>query len=124
LEANAKNLQFFDVELYCDNEKIDDFCALNITCKISCVDITKSEYRLMNFDKNNPDYMFYYLKLRDNIFTENPNLDIVLCEEMPRYIVVSEKIKEILFKAKLKGLQFSDSIDITPQERTIYEVIR
>ncbi|GHT70530.1 hypothetical protein AGMMS50239_39010 [Bacteroidia bacterium] len=58
------------------------------------------------------------------LFQRFSNSDIVLCEEMPRYIVVNEKIKEILFEAKLKGLQFSDSIDITPQERTVYEVIR
>jgi hypothetical protein len=28
-----------------------------------------------------------------------------------------------LFETGLKGLQFSDSVDITPQERTIYERI-
>lgn len=45
------------------------------------------------------------------------------CREMPRSIVVSEKIKKALFDAGLKGLQFSDSIDITPQERSISERI-
>ena len=37
--------------------------------------------------------------------------------------VVNEKIKKALFEAGLKGLQFSNSIDITPKERTIYEKI-
>lgn len=76
----------------------------------------------MNFDRNNPDYMFYYMKLRRNLF-DNNKTDIVRCEEMHRSIVVSEKIKTALFAAGLKGLQFSDSIDMTPKERTIYERI-
>jgi hypothetical protein len=125
LEATTKNVQFFDVELYCDNEKIDGFFALNVPYKIPCIDIEKSEYRLMNFDVNNPAYMFYYMKLKEDIFTEElkPDIDIVLCEEMHRYIVVNEKVKDALFEANLKGLQFSDSIDTTPQRRTVYEII-
>jgi len=123
LEANTDALQFFNVELYCENEKIEGFFALNVPNKIPCVDIEKSEYRLMNFDVNNPDYMFYYMKLKDDIFTQELSMDITLCKEMDLYIVVSEKIKRVLFDANLKGLQFSDSIDITPQERTIYEKI-
>jgi hypothetical protein len=122
IETNTDKVQFFDVELYCGDEKIDGFFALNVPCKISCVDIEKSEYRLMNFDVNNPDYMFYYMKLKEDIFTEESK-DIVLCEEMNSYIVVSEKLKRTLFDTNLKGLQFSDSIDITPQDRTVYEKI-
>ena len=123
LEANTKKVQFFNVELYCGNEKIEGFYALNVPCKIPCVDIEKSEYRLMNFDVNNPDYMFYYMKLKEDIFTNKVDNDIVICEEMPRYLIVNEKIKKALFDVKLKGLQFSDSIDITPQDRTVYERI-
>lgn len=123
LEANTNTLQFFDVELYCENEKIEGFFALNVPNKTPCVDIEKSEYRLCNFDVNNPNYMFYYMKLKDNIFTKETNIDVTLCKESPRTVVVSERIKKALFNANLKGLQFSDSIDITPQERTIYEKI-
>jgi hypothetical protein len=123
IEANTGSVQFFDVELYFESEKIDNFFALHVPHKISCVDIEQSEYRLMNFDVNNPDYMFYYMKLKDDIFTEESKTDIVLCKEMDLYIVVSEKIKNTLFAAKLKGLQFSDSIDITPHNRTVYETI-
>ena len=60
------------------------------------------------------------MKLKNNLF-EDDHVDIVRCEEMHRNIIVSEKIKKALFAAGLKGLQFSDSIDITPKERTIYE---
>ena len=122
LEANTDNIQFFEVELYCECEKIEGFYAMNLLHKIKCIDINSSEFRLMNFDLNNPNYMFYYMKLKNNIFRNN-NIDIVRCEEMGRYIVVSEKIKEVMFDANLKGLQFSDSIDITPRERTVYEKI-
>ena len=123
IEANTNCMQFFDVELYCNNEKINDFFALNVPYKVSCVDIEKSEYRLMNFDVNNPNYMFFYMRLKEDIFTEESKIDIVLCKEMERCIIVSEKIKIALFNANLKGLQFSDNIDITPQDRTVYERI-
>ena len=107
LETQTGYVQFFDV---------------NLPHIMKCVDLENSEFRLMNFDRNNPDYMFYYMKLRKNIFG-NDNADIVRCEEMHRSIVVSEKIRTALFAAGLKGLQFSDSFDITPKERTIYERI-
>lgn len=123
LEAHTKNVQFFDVELFCKDEKIEGFYAMNLPYKIECVDIDNSEFRLMNFDKNNPNYMFYYMKLKEELFAGN-SIDIVRCEEMSRYIVVSEKIKKALFDANLRGLQFSDSIDITPKERTVYEKIQ
>ena len=59
LETITEKVQFYDVELYCESEKIEGFYALNVPCKIPCVDIEKSEYRLKNFDVSNPDYMFF-----------------------------------------------------------------
>lgn len=120
LETLTQSVQFFDVSLFCGNERIEGFYAMNLPYIMKCIDLENSEFRLMNFDRNNPDYMFYYMKLKNNLF-EDDNVDIVRCEEMHRNIVVSEKIKKALFAAGLKGLQFSDSIDITPKERTIYE---
>ena len=122
LEATSKNIQFFDVELFCEGEKIEGFYAENLPYKINCVDIEHSEFRLTNFDPQEPEYMFYYMRLRDNLFKEF-DIDIVRCREMHRCIVVNEKIKKALFDSGLKGLQFSDSIDITPQERSISERI-
>lgn len=122
LETQVQDIQFFDVDLFCGNEKIDGFYAMNVPHLMKCIDLENSEFRLMNFDRNNPDYMFYYMKLRRNLF-DNNKTDIVRCEEMHRSIVVSEKIKTALFAAGLNGLQFSDSIDMTPKERTIYERI-
>lgn len=122
LEATSKNIQFFDVELFCEGEKIEGFYAANLPYKINCVDIEHSEFRLTNFDPQEPEYMFYYMRLRDNLFKEF-DIDIVRCREMHRCIIVNEKIKKALFDAGLKGLQFSDSIDMTPQERSIVERI-
>lgn len=122
LESLTGDIQFFDVDLFCGDEKVDGFYAINLPRRMKCVDLENSEFRLMNFDRNNPDYMFYYMKLRKNIFNDN-NAYVVRCEEMHRSIVVSENVKITLFETGLKGLQFSDSVDITPQERTIYERI-
>lgn len=122
LEATSKSIQFFDVELFCEGEKIEGFYAANLPYKINCVDIEHSEFRLTNFDPQEPEYMFYYMRLKDNLFKEF-DIDIVRCREMHRCIVVNEKIKKALFDAGLKGLQFSDSIDMTPQERSIVERI-
>ena len=122
LETQVQDIQFFNVNLVCNNERINGFYAMNVPHLMKCIDLESSEFRLMNFDRNNPDYMFYYMKLRRNLF-DNNKTDIVRCEEMHRSIVVSEKIKTALFAAGLKGLQFSDSIDMTPKERTIYERI-
>ena len=122
LETQVQDIQFFNVNLVCNNERINGFYAMNVPHLMKCIDLENSEFRLMNFDRNNPDYMFYYMKLRRNLF-DNNKTDIVRCEEMHRSIVVSEKIKTALFAAGLKGLQFSDSIDMTPKERTIYERI-
>ena len=120
---NTKGIQFFDVELYCGEERIEGFYALNLPYKTKCVDIEKSEYRQLNFDDNNPEYMFYYMKLKEDIFDNDADYDIVRCKESHRYIVISERVKTILFEANFKGLQFSDGIDITPQDRTVYERI-
>jgi hypothetical protein len=122
LETQVQDIQFFNVNLVCNNERINGFYAMNVPHLMKCIDLENSEFRLMNFDRNNPDYMFYYMKLRRNLF-DNNKTDIIRCEEMHRSIVVSEKIKTALFAAGLKGLQFSDSIDMTPKERTIYERI-
>ena len=122
LESLTGDIQFFDVNLFCGDEKVEGFYAMNLPRRMKCVDLENSEFRLMNFDRNNPDYMFYYMKLRKNIFNDN-NAYVVRCEEMHRSIVVSENVKITLFETGLKGLQFSDSVDITPQERSIYERI-
>ena len=122
LEATSNSIQFFDVELFCESEKIEGFYAVNLLYKINCVDLERSEFRLTNFNPQEPEYMFYYMKLKDNLF-KGLDINIARCREMHRCIVVNEKIKKALFDAGLKGLQFSDSIDITPQERSISERI-
>lgn len=62
------------------------------------------------------------MKLKENLF-ESSNMDSVRCQEMHRCIVVSEKIKKALFEAGLKGLKFSDSVDLNPKKKSISERI-
>lgn len=115
------NIQFFPIKILYKEEEITELYAINISDKISCVEIEKSEFRITNFDPKNPQYMFYYMKLKENIFEDYDYLDIVICKENPQYIVVSEKIKKELFKEKIKNLEFWDSVDMTYQNRTICE---
>ena len=54
--------------------------------------------------------------------------ELLPSEELPLFYDIPKssnlkKIKKALFEAGLKGLQFSNSIDITPKDRTIYERI-
>ena len=58
LETLTLSVQFFDVSLFCGNERIEGFYAMNLPYIMKCIDLENSEFRLMNFDRNNPDYMF------------------------------------------------------------------
>ena len=62
LETLTEDIQFFDVDLFCGKEKVEGFYAMNLPHRMKCVDFENSEFRLMNFDRNNPEYMFYYMK--------------------------------------------------------------
>ncbi|MFJ1376766.1 imm11 family protein [Capnocytophaga canimorsus] len=117
------NIQFFDINIYCKEEFITKFYAVNICEKIPCIDIENSEYRITNFDPQNPSYMFYYMKLRKNIFQDFSYVDMAICKEMELYIIVSDKIKKIFFEENIKGVSFSDSIDLTYNNRAISEII-
>lgn len=63
------------------------------------------------------------MKLKDDIFSEENKKDIIICKEMPRYLVASEYIKNIIHDSGIRGIKFSESIDITPQNRSVYEII-
>ena len=122
-ELYVNDIQFFNTELICRNQQVQGFYAINVLRKKSCIDIEKSEFRIMNFDKENPQYLFYFMKLKDDIFSEENKKDIIICKEMPRYLVVSEYIKNIIHDSGIRGIKFSESIDITPQNRSVYEII-
>jgi hypothetical protein len=123
LEEHTKGIQFFEVDLRCGEEKIEGFYAINIVNRIDCADIENSEYDYEDYGPGISPYTFMYMKLKKGIFKDDMDYDIVRCNEMGRIVIVSEKLKNILFNAKLKGLQFSDCFDITPKFRTVYETI-
>ena len=110
--------EFFDVRLSFKDSAIPGFSAMNLTHKVSCVDLEKSECDVTNFDPHDPTYMFLYTVLRDSF--EN-DIDIVRCQEKPRSIVVSDALKTACFDAKLHGLAFYRAVDMTPGNRSICE---
>lgn len=103
LEKETSFVQFFPVTLSIGNESISDFYAINIMAKIKCIDMNLSEFKPINFDVNNPQYMFYYIVLMDNPLN---NLKITICKEMSRYIVINDDIKNNLIENKIRGLKF------------------
>jgi hypothetical protein len=118
---NSNEIQFLEIFFYYQDIKIDEYYAINVTNKRSAIDLEKSEYKIMNFDPNNPVYMFYYLTLKEISIA---NLDVFICEEFNRQIIISDKIKNILINSNnLKGLKFCKSIDITPLNRSVCEIL-
>jgi hypothetical protein len=111
-------VEFFDAEIICGNETLDGFSVINPVIKIDCCDMNKSEYQLTNFDPNNPNYMFLYTVILDNI---PDGSNIVRCKEQPNLIVISDKIKSAILSADLKGVKFCKALDMTYKERTICE---
>jgi hypothetical protein len=120
IENFSDEVEFFDVEITFENEKIEGFSVINIKNKISCLDMNKSEYKPTNFDPNNPTYRFYYLVVKENALEE---LNIVRCKEMSVKIVVSENFKKACFDSRLSGLSFCNPLDLTYDNRTFCNII-
>ncbi|MEJ7807445.1 MAG: DUF1629 domain-containing protein [Telluria sp.] len=112
--------EFFDVSLSFKESEIRGFSAVNLVHKVACVDLEESEYEVTNFDPHDPDYLFLYTVLRDSFESD---LDIVRCQEHSPGIVVSDALKTECFNAKLQGLVFYRSVDMTHGNRTICEKI-
>ncbi len=108
--------QFFDVRMSFKDGDIPGFSAMNLTHKVSCVDLEKSEYDVTNFDPHDPTYMFLYTVLRDSFESD---LDIVRCQEKSTSIVVNDTLKTACVEAKLHGLLFYRAVDMTHGNRTI-----
>ncbi|ENZ4286714.1 DUF1629 domain-containing protein [Citrobacter farmeri] len=113
-------VEFFNAEIFFENKKIEGFSVINPTVRVDCCNMEKSEYKITNFDPKNPTYMFSYTVLLEEI---PHNLNVVRCNERHGLIVVSERIKQECINAKLKGLQFCKSIDMTYNNRSDCEKI-
>lgn len=117
---SSEYIQFFNIRFIRDDSFDNDFYAMNIIGKYSVVDMNVSEFKQLNFDYNNPEYVFYYLKLMDE---NSSSFDIGLCKEYQRYIVISNGLKNKLMDSHIKGLKFCKAIDLTPLNRTLCEII-
>lgn len=110
----STDVEFFETIILNGKEKITGYSAINILKKTNCLNLDRSEYKPTNFDASNPTYRFYYM-----VVDEEPlGASIVRSIESSTTIVVSEAFKDACIEAKLKGLLFCDSIDITPQQRS------
>lgn len=115
----SQEVEFFEPIIMFKDQKIQGFSAMNIKYRKNCLDLPASEFKLTNFDPSNPTYRFYYIVI-DN---HNLGANIVRCNEMGRIIVVSEQFKEACKVANLRNLVFSQTSDMTYNNRTIKEVI-
>ncbi len=112
--------EFFDARVSFKDSDIRGFSVMNLTHKVPCVDMEKSEYKVTNFDPHNPTYRFLYTVLRDCF---EDDLDIVRSQERPRGMVVGDALKTACFDANLQGLLFYRAVDMTHGDRTICEKI-
>lgn len=120
LRIAPTEVEFFDAEIHFRDQRIEGFSVINPLFRLRCVDLEKSECQQTNFDTNNPKYSFDYEVLLDEM-PEGAHLAI--CHEHHRQVVVSQVIKEACRAARLKGLQFCRSLDMTPADRSECEMI-
>ncbi|WP_410481834.1 imm11 family protein [Pseudomonas plecoglossicida] len=114
-EVAPTEVEFFEATICFQNTELHDFYAINVTTKLNCCDMNKSEYEITNFDPNDPCYMFLYTVLLEEIPN---NFNIVRCSERPTSIVVSETLKTKLKEGPFPGLIFCRAIDLTPKNRS------
>ena len=114
-------IEFYSASINSEGGVINNYSAIRPKCTVECVDMEKSEYTRTNFDDRNPTYSFSYQKFLPEI---PYGFNFVICEEFQRQMIVSEVVKEACFAAKLKGLQFCSSVDLTPANRGQCEIVR
>jgi hypothetical protein len=115
-EEEKGEVEFFDVNIFCDGKSIDGFFAINPTNRIDCTDMERSEYSIANFDPQNPSYAFDYHVLKQNF---GCNLNIAICNEMPRMIIINDTIVDRIRASKIKGFILHSSLDMTMNDRSI-----
>jgi hypothetical protein len=120
-EIAPHEVEFFDVEIYSNGEKIEGFCCIHPLRVIESIDMENSEYKLDNFDPNNPEYSFYFMKIKNEIEYEPK---IARCYEFRLKLLVNDEIKNACFNSKLKGMVFYRALDMTPKNRSSYEEIK
>ena len=117
-EESRGEVQFFEVDIESDHGHLNDVFAMNVTHRIACTDMARSEAKLSNFDPANPEYDFYYQVLLPE-FDSPPDMRIAICDEMPRMAVVSEVLLSRFSQAKLNGLILYSALDMTTWDRSV-----
>jgi hypothetical protein len=120
LEDFSDDVQLVDALVEVDNEVLRGFRSLRAPAINDCVDLAASEYKITNFDQRDPHYSFYYIRLLDDIEWAR---DVQRAVEMPDRVVVSQRFKDACFAAELGGLVFNRAVDLTPADRSLYEVV-
>lgn len=109
-------VEFFEVDIRCGGQPVGGFYAINALNKVGCTNMAVSEYSISNFDLNNPQYDFDYQVLYD----EMGGLDIAICAEMPRELVVSKTLVDKIKINKIKGFVLYSTLDMTMKNRSIF----
>lgn len=115
-EESRGEVEFFDVEIESEHGTLDDLFAMNVTHRVACTDMSRSEAEQTNFDPENPSYDFDYQVLSSEF---DSDLRIATCDEMLLLTVIDETLLARFSRANLTGLVFSSAIDMTPLERSI-----
>ncbi|KQO26083.1 hypothetical protein ASF16_20305 [Acidovorax sp. Leaf78] len=105
-----------DIPGECGGQPVGGFYAINALNKVGCTNMAVSEYYISNFDLNNPQYDFDYQVLYD----EMGGLDIAICAEMPRELVVSKTLVDKIKINKIKGFVLYSTLDMTMKNRSIF----
>ncbi|WP_028389331.1 imm11 family protein [Legionella fairfieldensis] len=102
LELAPADVQFFDTEVHCKNGILTNYKLLNVTSTIVGIDHEKSIYTKMS--QVDAIAGFRYLTYRPGCMGHHK---IARDEEYPGNLLVTEEIKQVFEKEKIKGMRFA-----------------
>lgn len=105
------DVSFSPINVYdLSDEKIGEYYAMGVPI-IECVNELESEFvKYQINDPIRPDKAGFYKRFYNLVLSENKikNMDIFRIEKYTIYLIVSERVKEDIEKAKLKGVCFEE----------------
>ncbi|WP_131777829.1 imm11 family protein [Legionella fairfieldensis] len=107
LELAPADVQFFDTEVHCKDGILTNYKLLNVTSTIVGIDHEKSIYTKMA--QADAIAGFRYLTYRPGCMG---NHKIARDEEYKSHLLVSEEIKQVFEKEKIKGIWFIKAEDL------------
>ncbi|HEX3048826.1 MAG TPA: DUF1629 domain-containing protein [Bacillota bacterium] len=110
VDISPEFLEFFPVQIVCEktNEIDASYYFLNILHNIPCFDWEQSDYGTLGFD----DIIIKVSKLviKPDFVKER---DIFRIKELPELIFISEKLRTILEREAISGMEFINIEDVT-----------